>query len=995
MDPNDDDDDVVVLEWEGSQRSTTGVASTAGDDEGNAGMKDSPYTAGEDGMNGGVKDSPAIAKCLFESENDDDDDDVVVLEREESHGATTHVAATPGTDSGNGDIKESIAIAKSLFVLEEWPLKKARGNKSHVWILMKAFKPLNDAQLEILKANDEAAFNKVEQGIHSKRNHAICLPCFDNASKKICDCLLMPSFSKASNKLDSTGNLDKHLKRHQDVYPSCKQPGYVYTRPTGVATEDETASQALTISSSTVVPAKSIFIDKHFKGFFESGSKKLQKGLDKLVLEFADNNNIARRVVADHSACPEFKRILLYCIDNAVGLKKLPDPIPGLARFDACRREQYEQLLAGVAWYVGVTRTFFTETLKKEIPFLTVAHDIWDSTKKDVLGVTVHFFCPATKTRVKVPVGMLVCNDKNSKAVCEQTLSMLAACGIGKDDIYRAANDTTNSAVKVGRLLSGENGTCSMHQVQLIITHATGRVTRKKNNKIVDSFEECERIRKTSEDCANWIMNRKSKGRYSDYCKNMTEKGRSPRKLIIPNSTRAAGVVLHYESMLKSRWNLDSFCYDHNEARRIEDDTWWEMSHVYSVLYPLMRLIKEVQSDDFGAISYSYFCLFRCFTFYAWRTTYWCIETRKSFTTTVATKWDASARIPARKYTGDPINKGQCSNGRILANISTVGMVNVDTNSDDFSAIAKKLITRIKNEFPKYGLIPTEDRLLSMACNPYTATTLMEDLEDLVDMCAGSDNVDEETKNLAANFKDRAKVVLMAEIRDVCSALIPAENGDAGVNAMEPTASPSGGGDLEEAMMQKRRKRMKLSVPAVNETGDVVLKEVEAFFGQTFDVEKVLAGQTKRPVTLSKAKEIYKNRMNVTGMVKHFDVMEWWETIGKRFYPLIYPVACCILALPDSNGDQERTFSAATWMDGKLNNKQTDLTFQLKVLAYKNSEFLKECRAHVKKEHMEEAGMRAQKLLEKSRSSMKEEGIELDSDAEEIMEAFGINEDEY
>ena len=202
-----------------------------------------------------------------------------------------------------------------------------------------------------------------------------------------------------------------------------------------------------------------------------------------------------------------------------------------------------------------MTRTFFTETLKKEIPFLTVAHYIWDSTKKDVLGVTVHFFCPATKTRVKVPVGMLVCDDKNSKAVCAQTLSMLAACGIGKDDIYRAANDTTNSAVKVGRLLSGENGTCSMHQVQLIITHATGRVTRKKNNKIVDSFVECERIRKTSEDCANWIMNRKSKGRYSDYCKNMTEKGRSSRKLIIPNSTRAAGVVLHYESMLMSKWN--------------------------------------------------------------------------------------------------------------------------------------------------------------------------------------------------------------------------------------------------------------------------------------------------------------------------------------------------------------------------------------------------------------------------------------------------------
>ena len=45
--------------------------------------------------------------------------------------------------------------------------------------------------------------------------------------------------------------------------------------------------------------------------------------------------------------------------------------------------------------------------------------------------------------------------------------------------------------------------------------------------------------------------------------------------------------------------------------------------------------------------------------------------------------------------------------------------------------------------------------------------------------------------------------------------------------------------------------------------------------------------------------------------------------------------------MPDSNADQERTCSAATWMDGKLNKKQSDLTFQMKVLLYKNKGFLK------------------------------------------------------
>ena len=71
---------------------------------------------------------------------------------------------------------------------------------------------------------------------------------------------------------------------------------------------------------------------------------------------------------------------------------------------------------------------------------------------------------------------------------------------------------------------------------------------------------------------------------------------------------------------------------------------------------------------------------------------------------------------------------------------------------------------------------------------------------------------------------------------------------------------------------------------------------------------------------------------------KIFDAIEWRETVGKKSFPLIYNVACLILPLPDSNGDQERTFSAATWMDGKLKKRQSDLTFGMKVLLYKSSE---------------------------------------------------------
>jgi hypothetical protein len=89
-------------------------------------------------------------------------------------------------------------------------------------------------------------------------------------------------------------------------------------------------------------------------------------------------------------------------------------------------------------------------------------------------------------------------------------------------------------------------------------------------------------------------------------------------------------------------------------------------------------------------------------------------------------------------------------------------------------------------------------------------------------------------------------------------------------------------------------------------------------------------------------------------IAKHFRIMNWWEH-HKNMYPHIYIVACKLLAAPDSNGFQERTFSAATWMDGKLKTRQTDATFQLKVLLYKNQEFIRECKFRATEEHKRKA----------------------------------------
>ena len=81
-----------------------------------------------------------------------------------------------------------------------------------------------------------------------------------------------------------------------------------------------------------------------------------------------------------------------------------------------------------------------------------------------------------------------------------------------------------------------------------------------------------------------------------------------------------------------------------------------------------------------------------------------------------------------------------------------------------------------------------------------------------------------------------------------------------------------------------------------------------------------------------------------TVIAEHFDIMRWWATFGKRSFPRIYVIACQILPTPESNGGQERTFSAATWMDGKLSKRQSEATFQMKVILHQNSDVLRHAR---------------------------------------------------
>ena len=652
------------------------------------------------------------------------------------------------------------------------------------------------------------------------------------------------------------------------------------------------------------------------------------------------------------------------------------------------RKDLYSTLLGAVDFYASIAREYWKKHLKKEVPFISVAHDIWDSTKKEVLGVSIYFYCPTRAERFKVPIGLAVASSKSSDEVANQTMRMLAAVGVQEADIYKAVNGTTNSAVAVGRLLSGENGTCAMHQANLIIGHATGRLVRKVSRRVVDSFPEAESLRKASEAAAGYLMNKKAKNRFLAYQQLMADKGRSAIRLAIPNSTRAGGVALHYESMIKSRWNLYQYWHSHPQATAIEDGQFWTMSQLCSVLYPLLILTKNVQSDRFGAISYSTFFFVRAYVLYLYQQNWWVAGTRRQHNPDEESRWDATAAFPPRKHSGAPITakKGDAELG---GSASTIKMIKVKKSGLD--GTAKKLIQRIVDEFPKYAVEPTNGRLLAMACNPFAATCLLNDLECQAEII--KESAPEGQKNILDGLRGRAKALLVAEIKKHCEHIIP--NNAAAVAAGR--ANEDDNEDDEDRLQQLRAKRQRqMLADSSNDNVDPVEAEVDAFFRQSIDIRSVISSQEKVKSTeyLTESLGLLPNDWveRADTVVKVFDVMEWWGATGQFTFKLIYPVACMILALPDSNGDQERTFSAATWMDGKLNSLQKDTTFQMKVLTYKNSAFLKQHAREVQDEWKERAAKRTKKLL-KERVVSKESQEDVDSDMEGLLEAYSIDEE--
>ena len=230
-----------------------------------------------------------------------------------------------------------------------------------------------------------------------------------------------------------------------------------------------------------------------------------------------------------------------------------------------------------------------------------------------------------------------------------------------------------------------------MHSHELVVVHALGLKTRSKNKVITDAFEVGRQLRDKVKTLLSTVMNKKSKKRYQTYKKYCLDNLRwETNRFVIPNDTRMSGVVLMFESALRSKKCLSMYTLNSRdaglyEAMVLKDEDWMAINEFYSILIMTRQLTISCQSDAVDNNCFAYFHVAQIRHY---------LRTKKVFSILNFDKsWSPTEDITSKKLL-------------------------VPAKRDDLLDISKILIERLITEYDRYFKCPDSDLVMMMVLHP-------------------------------------------------------------------------------------------------------------------------------------------------------------------------------------------------------------------------------------------------------------------------------------
>jgi len=271
---------------------------------------------------------------------------------------------------------------------------------------------------------------------------------------------------------------------------------------------------------------------------------------------------------------------------------------------------------------------------------------------------------------------------------------------IQKCDIFRAVNDTANSALKTGLLISDyrkpDGGTtCQMHAQELVLKHALGLAIRKRNKTVIDSFPAGKNLRDQCKSLASKIMDKKQKNRLVEYNDlSMSTYHVKPCRLLVPNDTRVSGTFTLFTSMLRAKSLLQVLVgaskHTNIYSEHIIDIEKWKLiAEFHAVMSHTNHLAKASQGEDPGEISFSWFEIACCRAHFKNKfSKYKVVDTTQS--------WAPNT---------------------LLDNLPKVSL-----QYSQMSVTTRQFIDRLIVEFDRYFPRPDSDQLIAMKLHPIMQT---------------------------------------------------------------------------------------------------------------------------------------------------------------------------------------------------------------------------------------------------------------------------------